>query len=184
MNQHAEIEAQAADWIARRDGPGWSAAQQSQLQAWLDLSTAHRAAFLRLDAVWRRADRLRALRAPMPQQRRIKPTRSASNGYQAIAAWTRNARLAAGAGPTGHSLRTCCPYRRRRDRLRRPDALAHVVRPRPRRRGRRAPAGARPSPHRRGRAPRSRSGGDGCGSSSLRGGWRRRLEPGDFLPFY
>ncbi|WGG52146.1 FecR family protein [Rugamonas sp. DEMB1] len=66
MSSHAEIEARAADWIAARDGARWDAAQQGALDAWLGAATAHRVAFLRLDAVWRDTARLRAM-APQPQ---------------------------------------------------------------------------------------------------------------------
>jgi transmembrane sensor len=64
MMRAADIEAQAADWLARRDGDDWSDAQQRELDAWIDAATAHRIAYLRLDSVWRRADRLGSLHAP------------------------------------------------------------------------------------------------------------------------
>jgi transmembrane sensor len=64
MMRAADIEAQAADWLARRDGDDWSDAQQRELDAWIDAATAHRIAYLRLDSVWRRSDRLGSLHAP------------------------------------------------------------------------------------------------------------------------
>ena len=70
-----EIEARAADWIAERDRSGGHlpADRQAALDAWLNESTAQRVAFLRLDQVWQRADRLRALHAssaaPAPSAR-------------------------------------------------------------------------------------------------------------------
>jgi transmembrane sensor len=64
MMRAADIEAQAADWLARRDGEHWSAQQQQALDAWINEATAHRIAYLRLESVWRRADRLGSLRAP------------------------------------------------------------------------------------------------------------------------
>lgn len=64
MMRAADIEAQAADWLARRDGDDWSDQQQRELDAWIAAATAHRIAYLRLDSVWRRADRLGSLHAP------------------------------------------------------------------------------------------------------------------------
>jgi len=58
-----KIEEQAAHWFAMRDRGDWAAADQAAFEAWLAQSTAHRVAFLRLDAAWSRADRLSALRA-------------------------------------------------------------------------------------------------------------------------
>ena len=57
MSKHLEIEQQAAAWLARKDGEHWSALEQAQLDQWLALSTAHRLAYLRLQASWSSADR-------------------------------------------------------------------------------------------------------------------------------
>lgn len=63
MNSTSKIDARAAEWIARRDNDdNWTHQQQCDLDAWLNESTAHRVAYLRLNAAWQRADRLRALR--------------------------------------------------------------------------------------------------------------------------
>ncbi|MDB5908457.1 MAG: hypothetical protein JWP34_2571 [Massilia sp.] len=64
MRSADKIEAQAADWIARRDGDGWTQEQQAALDAWLHEDVAHRVGYLRLDSSWRRADRLGSLRVP------------------------------------------------------------------------------------------------------------------------
>jgi transmembrane sensor len=57
-----EIEAAAADWIAtQRDSGAWTDEDQAALDAWLEESTAHEVAYLRLEAAWSRADRLVAL---------------------------------------------------------------------------------------------------------------------------
>lgn len=73
MTSSALIDRTAAAWLARRDAGGWTPADQAALDAWLQEATAHRVAFLRLDAAWRRADRLKALGAgradPMPPPR-------------------------------------------------------------------------------------------------------------------
>lgn len=57
------IEQRAADWLARRDGGGWTGADAAALEAWLDAEPGHRVAFLRLEAGWRELGRLQALGA-------------------------------------------------------------------------------------------------------------------------
>lgn len=60
------IEDQAADWSAlRRMSDSWAAERQAELEAWLARSPAHRVAYLRIEATWRRTERLAALREPM-----------------------------------------------------------------------------------------------------------------------
>jgi transmembrane sensor len=66
MASSRQIELVASAWLARRDGDEWSTQDQLQLDAWLQESTAHRVAYLRLDAAWRQSDRLKALGAGMP----------------------------------------------------------------------------------------------------------------------
>jgi transmembrane sensor len=60
----AEINACASDWLQRRDFWNWSESDQAALDAWLAESWANRVAFYRLEAAWRRTDRLAALRKP------------------------------------------------------------------------------------------------------------------------
>lgn len=91
MMNAAEIEAQAADWLARKDGAGWSEQQEQALQAWIAASTAHRVAYLRLAHVWQRADRLGSLRAPAQPASQPDLRPSASNGT-----WHGGWRIAAG----------------------------------------------------------------------------------------
>jgi len=57
------IERLAADWLARRDGGDWSTRDAAALAAWLAQDTAHRVAFVRLQAAWAHAGRLSALGA-------------------------------------------------------------------------------------------------------------------------
>ncbi|WP_242112041.1 FecR family protein [Luteimonas aquatica] len=64
MSEARNIEQTAAAWRARRDEPEWSAQDQAALDTWLEASTAHRVAWLRMEYGWRRIDRLAALRAP------------------------------------------------------------------------------------------------------------------------
>jgi transmembrane sensor len=66
MDSSIQIEQTAAAWLARRDGDEWTDADQAQLGSWLDASIAHRVAFIRLEAAWRQALRLKALGAGAP----------------------------------------------------------------------------------------------------------------------
>lgn len=59
----ADVEAAAAEWLARRDGGYWGAQDETALQAWLAADTAHRVAFLRLQAAWQESARLQVLGA-------------------------------------------------------------------------------------------------------------------------
>jgi len=74
MSTAKEIEAAAADWLIRREEPGWSADDEARLLAWIDTSFAHKAAFWRLECGWRKADRLVAVgsEAPVPVQRKLR----------------------------------------------------------------------------------------------------------------
>jgi transmembrane sensor len=58
-----DIEQQAAQWVARIDLRG-TPEEWTALDAWLNTSPRHRAAFLRLSVAWRRADELKKL-APL-----------------------------------------------------------------------------------------------------------------------
>lgn len=62
----ADIEAAAAAWFEKREWTDWDAAAEAKLQAWLSEATAHRIAFVRLQAAWERAERLKALGAGVP----------------------------------------------------------------------------------------------------------------------
>jgi transmembrane sensor len=46
------IEERASEWLARRDSGNWSDVDQTDLNDWLRASTAHRVAYLRLEAAW------------------------------------------------------------------------------------------------------------------------------------
>jgi transmembrane sensor len=62
-----EIEAAAAAWFAKREAEGWTPERQSELDTWLEQSTAHRIAFLRVCEAWKRFGEFDALtfdRAP------------------------------------------------------------------------------------------------------------------------
>ena len=61
MRDSIQIEETAANWLARQDCEGWSVADQMALTVWLEASTAHRVAYIRLEVAWRHARRLKAL---------------------------------------------------------------------------------------------------------------------------
>lgn len=62
MTDPTELEAKAAAWLVRREAPDFSPEEQALLDSWLVASPRHASAFLRLEAAWRRADRLNRLR--------------------------------------------------------------------------------------------------------------------------
>lgn len=57
------VEERAAEWLARRDGGDWGAADDAALAAWISADIAHRVAYLRLQAAWDESGRLQALGA-------------------------------------------------------------------------------------------------------------------------
>ena len=66
MGPHRQIEKAAAAWLVRRDREEWNNVDQAEFQAWLSASTAHRLAFIRLQAAWQQAGRLKVLAAGLP----------------------------------------------------------------------------------------------------------------------
>lgn len=54
MSAQQQIEARAADWLLQRTEAGWSESKQAELDRWLASSTAHQAAYWRLEHGWRR----------------------------------------------------------------------------------------------------------------------------------
>lgn len=66
MSEARDLDEQAADWVAARDGGHWSPAREQALQDWQARSTAHRVAFLRAQFTWQQADRLQVLRDNTP----------------------------------------------------------------------------------------------------------------------
>jgi transmembrane sensor len=57
----------AARWFCKCDSGDWTDADQAQLDAWLQSSTANRIAYLRLNAGWKKSARLKALGAGIPE---------------------------------------------------------------------------------------------------------------------
>lgn len=70
-----QIDAVASDWLIRRESGAWSAADQARLDEWLNASTLHRVAFLRLELAWEDAARLKALGAGIAGDRPPPPGR-------------------------------------------------------------------------------------------------------------
>ena len=57
-----DLSRDAASWIERRDFGNWAEEDQAAFDAWLSESSAHRIAYLRLEAGWKRTELLGALR--------------------------------------------------------------------------------------------------------------------------
>ena len=113
---HEAIEAAAAAWVARSDaGERWTPEQERALRAWLEESTAHRVAWVRMQAT---LDRAKAV-GPLIAQRRARPdaapdatvavpaaaapvtaARTAGSRRRVIAGWALAAGIALGVGLT------------------------------------------------------------------------------------
>lgn len=61
MTTTQQIEQAAAEWLMRREEPGWTDLQQDEFATWLDESWEHKAAFWRLEHGWREVDRIKSL---------------------------------------------------------------------------------------------------------------------------
>ena len=59
MRAASEVEAEAAEWLARQDAGDLDDAGKEAFRRWVTASTAHHIAYIRLQAAWLRADRLR-----------------------------------------------------------------------------------------------------------------------------
>jgi len=74
-----EIQARAAAWIEERESDDWTGVHEAEFGTWIAESPAHLVAFLRAEAVWRQADRLKALSNPSPMKSKNgKPGRKAA----------------------------------------------------------------------------------------------------------
>lgn len=71
----SRIDETASRFLERREFGEWTEADQAELDAWLNESVAHCAAFWRLEAVWQDADRLSALRSFKPRMVKEEPPR-------------------------------------------------------------------------------------------------------------
>jgi transmembrane sensor len=62
------VEEAAAAWLVRRDAGHWKASDQAELEQWLEASTAHMVAFIRLETAWQRTHRLKSLGGGAPSR--------------------------------------------------------------------------------------------------------------------
>jgi transmembrane sensor len=68
-----EVKAAAAQWFERRNFWAWTAEDESEFASWLDASFAHRAAYVRVEAAWKRAERLTVVKSSLrPQPARVR----------------------------------------------------------------------------------------------------------------
>lgn len=63
MEMRRDIEGEAADWLSKVDASPDSPQLRADFERWLEADAAHEAAFLRLQTVWGRLDRLSSIRA-------------------------------------------------------------------------------------------------------------------------
>ncbi len=70
------VDMRAAAFVERRDCDSWTDSNEAELETWLNQAPAHRVAFIRLNASWRRTERLAALR---PGQQENNPSPDARN---------------------------------------------------------------------------------------------------------
>jgi len=75
MESSKVVKEQAARWLVKQDSGEWSAADGAALQDWLQESTAHVIAYIRLEEAWKRTGRLKSFGAgvaagtvPSPRQ--------------------------------------------------------------------------------------------------------------------
>lgn len=61
----SKIDEVASDWLARRDSGDWTDEDQRRFDQWLNESPLHRVAYLRIEHVWERSERLTVLGAGM-----------------------------------------------------------------------------------------------------------------------
>jgi len=63
MESSKVVKEQAARWLVKQDSGEWNAADGDALQHWLQESTAHIIAYIRLEEAWKRAGRLKSFGA-------------------------------------------------------------------------------------------------------------------------
>jgi transmembrane sensor len=80
----ASIEKRASLWVQKKHFSDWTQADEALLQEWLAQASAHRIAYIRLDAALLRTRRLAALRAPGRAQALQPRTRSSVNRAAAV----------------------------------------------------------------------------------------------------
>ena len=96
----ADIEQAAVTWLWKRNSTEWTMANEAELEAWIEGSTARAGAFLRAEAAWASLDRLAWQDAPQSPRRSL--TRRALWGMSAAAAATFIAGIGFWASSTTH----------------------------------------------------------------------------------
>ena len=92
MASDDDIEACAADWLARLDRPDAPAAEHAIFEAWCRSDRRHLAAYLRLLEVWNRLDALKQRDSPSsvpdrpPRRGRVRPALALAAALAAVAA--------------------------------------------------------------------------------------------------
>lgn len=76
---------EACDWLEKRDFAAWSDEDQTAFDAWIAQSPAHRIAYLRAEAGWKRTEMLAALR-PFRPERAAQPRPQRKTSWKIAAA--------------------------------------------------------------------------------------------------
>lgn len=66
MEVGADVEAQAAEWVTRRQSGQMTDADRAELEAWLAAATSHRKAYERLDGIWQSLDLVAGIETALP----------------------------------------------------------------------------------------------------------------------
>ena len=97
------IDMRAAEYVERRDSAQWTPDDELHFEDWLNESSAHRVAFMRLNASWKRTERLMALRTPELKRLQTSPQ---TNGGRVLRVAVLAAVVLGGAGWLASYLRT------------------------------------------------------------------------------
>src|SRR5688572_1231534 len=82
-----QVEEAAAVWLLKRESAEWSSADEVALASWLQSSPGHRVSFLRLQAAWQNAGRLKVLGDHAPRGvKRTADGRSSRRAFYGLAA--------------------------------------------------------------------------------------------------
>src|SRR5262245_26861786 len=65
-DSYKKIDEVAGEWLAQRDSGHWTDEDQGRFEHWLNESPLHRVAYLRIEHIWERSERLKALGAGVP----------------------------------------------------------------------------------------------------------------------
>ncbi len=81
-----EVDRAASEWLEQRAFGPWTEGDQREFESWFTESLAHRIAFVRLEAGWKRTERMTVLKSPMRQV-----------SHRSASPWPRVVKLASGA---------------------------------------------------------------------------------------